>query len=178
VTDVLLLDLNELSIGDIGVTKHFGATLAEAAAVLLETEGHSSGVDMPIVDHDRRRESTLVWAETTDQMRRCWHDLQDATEFGATAVALLLVRKVLNLSAVDRSAKGPGFDYWIGDDTGVPFAKKARLEISGIRRGEEQVVNARIRQKLRQTDKSDGSFPAYVVVVEFGQPVSHLVAKQ
>lgn len=133
---------------------------------------------MQIVARDRPTASEVLWIAPNEQTRRCWNDPQDATEFGATGVALLIVKIFLNFAAVDRSVKGPGFDYWIGDEGDVPFEKKARLEISGIAKGDEQTVRSRIKQKLRQTDKSDGSFPAFVVIVEFGRPVSHLVEKK
>lgn len=171
-----ILDLSELGKGSLGLTPNFGASLAEAAGVSLEREGHNSGVEMTVVakSHSNRK---LLWPVVTEQTRRSWNDPQDATEFGATGMALLLTQKLLNLVAVDRSAKGPGFDYWIGDESDIPFERKARLEISGIARGDEATVGYRIKQKVKQTDKSDGAFPAFIVVVEFGRPVSHLVVK-
>lgn len=55
----------------------------------------------------------------------------------------------------------------------MPFENKARLEVSGIRNGNQKVVTARVRAKLAQTEVSDETrLPAYIVVVEFGQPVA------
>jgi hypothetical protein len=70
-----------------------------------------------------------------------------------------------------------GFDYWMGDESAIPFQSKARLEISGIRRGDDSDIKARVRQKLKQTNQSDGLLPAYVIVVEFGSPLAEVRRK-
>lgn len=79
---------------------------------------------------------------------------------------------------MERSAKGTGIDYWLGDDAeGPPFQNKARLEVSGILRAEgnvETVVSGRVRAKQRQTQRSSGTLPACVVVVEFGSPLAEV----
>ncbi len=55
------------------------------------------------------------------------------------------------------------------------FQNKARLEISGIRHGNQNSVKTRVREKLKQTEISDETeLPAYVVVVEFGLPVAEV----
>jgi len=57
----------------------------------------------------------------------------------------------------------------------MPFENKARLEVSGIRNGDQKVVTARVRAKLMQTEVSDETrLPAYIVVVEFGHPVAEV----
>lgn len=74
-----------------------------------------------------------------------------------------------------RSRKGTGFDYWLGDEADMPFQNKARLEVSGIRNGDQKIIKARVREKLTQTEVSDKTrLPAYVVVVEFGRPVAEV----
>ena len=39
------------------------------------------------------------------------------------------------------------------------------------------MVEARLRQKMEQTRRSDGSFPVFVVVVEFGAPGSRIAER-
>lgn len=57
----------------------------------------------------------------------------------------------------------------------MPFQNKARLEVSGIRNGDQKIIKARVREKLTQTEVSDKTrLPAYVVVVEFGRPVAEV----
>jgi len=78
---------------------------------------------------------------------------------------------------IQRSRKGTGFDYWMGDESALPFQNKARLEISGIRKGGESDIKTRVKQKLKQTNQSDGKLPAYVIVIEFGRPVAEVRRK-
>ena len=107
--------------------------------------------------------------------------MQEATEFGATAVAVLLAKRETGYVVIERAMKGTGIDYWMGDDSeGPPFQRKARLEISGIlhatgnRGAVMRAVAARVRQKLGQTGRFGNLLPAYVAVVEFGMPLAEV----
>jgi hypothetical protein len=54
----------------------------------------------------------------------------------------------------------------------------ARLEVSGIRKGNRAQINARVKQKTEQTRASDvQGLPAYIIVVEFSRPISVISAK-
>jgi hypothetical protein len=126
----------------------------------------------------------LTWTTITDQALRTWNDLQEATEYGATAIAVLLAKKEIGYAVIERSMKGTGIDYWMGDESdGPPFQSKARLEISGILKVQgndsavRRAVTARVRQKLRQTGPSSNPLPAYVIVVEFGMPLAEVQKK-
>lgn len=111
-------------------------------------------------------------------MRRCWNDLEFTTEQGAYGVALLIIRAVTDFTVIERSRKGTGFDYWLGyEEDELSFSTKARLEVSGIRSGDTQSVKKRVKRKLNQTNISDGSLPALIVVVEFGTPLSQVKRK-
>jgi hypothetical protein len=50
------------------------------------------------------------------------------------------------------------------------FQKKARLEISGILKGESSQIKSRVKQKKAQTQVSAGGYPGYAAVVEFSSP--------
>lgn len=82
---------------------------------------------------------------------------------------------------MQRSAKGSGVDYWLGnesDDVGL-FQKKARLEVSGILVGTNSEMQRRLKRTLAQTAPSDStSLPAYVAIVEFGAPQTLFVMKK
>jgi hypothetical protein len=52
-----------------------------------------------------------------------------------------------------------------------------RLEVSGIRKGDDSRIKARIKQKLEQVSPTDGTLPAYIVVVEFSNPLAFIVKK-
>ena len=51
------------------------------------------------------------------------------------------------------------------------------VKVSGILRGNETRLRARVNEKLKQTDQSAGVLPAVVVVVEFSTPRSRMVEK-
>ncbi len=170
--------LENLSTGSPGITRACGTGLAEAACVCLDHQGHTSPTSMKIRGQVMA-EAAVTWQIPTDQARRCWADLEVATEHGACGVASLLLREISDLQVVERSKKGTGFDYWLGDkdDPAALFQGKARLEVSGIRNGSDSVVATRVRQKLRQTERSEGTLPAVVIVVEFSRPQCRVVEK-
>lgn len=90
----------------------------------------------------------------------------------------MLIEKETGYKVIERSRRCTGFDYWLGDETDELLQHKGRLEVSGIRRGENRDVQARVRQKLKQTDRSDDlKLPAYVIVVEFGEPLAEVRKK-
>lgn len=175
-----MLDLNELSDGLPAITPSFGKALAEAAGVCLESQEHARGVHLKIVGYtDYRHE--LDWPDITEQVNRTWKDSQEATEYGATAIAVLLAKKEIGFLVIERARKGTGIDYWLGEEMDSPlFQSKARLEISGILKVQgddnavERAVATRVNEKLRQANRSSGSLPIYVIVVEFGMPIAEI----
>ncbi len=175
-----MLDLNELSNGLPAITPALGGAMAEAAGVCLESQGHHQGVPIPVTGYVNNTQD-LDWPHIGGQERRTWADFQEATEFGATAIAVLLAKQELGYSVVERAAKGTGIDYWLGHEAeGPPFQNKARLEVSGILHVEgsstdvERAVAGRTRAKQKQTQSSRGSLPACVIVVEFGSPLAEV----
>lgn len=173
------LNLEDLSQGCPGLTPVYSAALAEASAVCLASQGHDSGVVLEVTG-DMTETLCLHWPEVTEQMQRCWHDEEYTTEQGAYGIACLLIQRLTPFTIIERSIKGTGFDYWLGDKAdpaALPFQRRVRLEVSGIRRGNANRIRARVEQKKRQTQRSDGSLPAYVIVVEFSAPVATLVQR-
>ena len=170
------LNLSDLSHGLPAISPAFGAALAQAAGVCLESQHHSPGVQLPVTGY-RKNVYLLDWPQITEQILRCFNDPQEATEFGAVAVAILLARNEIGYSVIERSRKGTGFDYWIGEESELPFARQARLEVSGIRKGGNREVAARVNEKLKQIARSGDSPPGYVIVVEFGTPLAEVRKK-
>ena len=168
------IDLNSLADGMPGLTSACGKSLAEAAAVCLEDRKHQSGTSLHLTGF-QKQERALNWSTVTDQQRRCYNDLQEATERGACGVAILVVRELTGLLVVERSKKGPGFDYWLGkaDDDDL-FGNKARLEVSGILSGVDSDIKSRVKQKKKQIEPSAKLAPGYVAIVEFSKPTAHL----
>jgi len=172
------MSLAALAEGMPGLTAASGQTLAEAAAVCLEDRNHQTGVCLQragLMTEDLHVE----WLPVDDQNRRCYADMQEATERGACGVAILVVKEVTGMVVVERSKKGTGFDYWLGseDYDGLPFQGTSRLEVSGILTGTNTQIDARLKQKKDQIAPTDHIAPGYVAVVEFGKPVACVEAK-
>lgn len=173
------LDLCELQQGLPAITPAFGAALTEACAICLSEQGHHSGVVLT-VQGDFLNKLPLLYPEVTAQMRRCWNDREYTTEQAAYGVALLLIQRLTDFTVIERSRKGTGFDYWLGNASSLeeqPFRKTARLEVSGIRRGNYQQIRSRVKLKSEQVRPTDNLAPAYIVVIEFSRPLAQVVER-
>ncbi len=174
----VILALERLGGGMPGISGAYGNSMAEAAAVCLHEQGHRSGVEMAVTGSYEGR-FRLTWEPVTEQMIRTWADREFATETGAYGIAALIIEALTELTVIERSRKGTGFDYWLGPRaSAVPlFQEKARLEVSGIRTGNAAYIRTRVRKKIKQTRVSDGAIPAFVIVVEFSGPRSEVVQR-
>ncbi len=179
---MLELSLDILNEGFPAISKSIGRYLAEGAAFCLESNGHKTGVLLK-VEGDYQTSLKLHWSEhVDDQVKRAWNDGKEATEYGATAIALVLIKALTPYTVIERSFQGTGFDYWLGtgiyDENLLPFQqRKARLEVSGIwKEAGSNTVEARLKIKRSQiqTITNDG-MPALVIVVEFGTPKAKFV---
>lgn len=167
------LDLQTLATapGLPGLTVAAAQTLTEAASVCLEEVGHRTGTVTLVVSGDFEQSVRLHWAEMTEQVRNTYNDLQEATELGACAIAISLLQEFAGLTVLERSRKGTGIDYWVGDPTDLPFHSKSRLEVSGILRGTKAQISGRMKEKQNQIRKSDDMGAAgWVIIIEFGTP--------
>ena len=174
------LDLRTLDLGMPGITPSIGAYFAEAAVTCLEEEAHTPGVSMH-VDGDCKHRLQIIWLTEgdRDQRARAWRDAAETTEQGACGIAALLIAALTEYTVVERARKGPGFDYWLGKkNSEVPlFQDKARLEVSGMRRGDDRAIETRVRRKVKQIEPSDPGLPGLVAVIEFGSPRTRVRAK-
>jgi hypothetical protein len=172
---VATIDISQLRNGLPAITPAFGMTLAEAIAICFEDQNNTSGVILTI-EGDFQTQVRFLYPNVTAQMRLCWNDEVAATEQAAYGIAFLLIRHLSALTVIERSRQGTGFDYWLGiDQPNMPFQRMMRLEVSGIRRGDRRLMNARVRMKTDQVRRFASSLPAYVVVVEFGTPCADIV---
>lgn len=197
------LDLNDLTAGNNpGITPEKGADLAQAGAVCLARQGHATGAHLTVRgDYDNRYQ--LDWTPVTPQARRTWNDADEATEDAAAGISILLANRIVGLAVIARARKSSpqhptGFDYWLGDDRADDMSAaeraatdslahilddanliaRSRLEVSGIRNGNDSVIKARVRQKLRQMRPSDAlGLPGYAIIVEFGHPLAEVRRK-
>ena len=165
--------------GSVGLTPAYGAFLAEAASHCLHLKDHSNPVKL-FITGDQRSSRMFKWGPTAQGNRSTYGDLQEATEYGAYGIAIVVAMHATGLRHVERSAKGTGIDLWLnnGADERNLFQHAARLEVSGIFDGDESKVASRLKTKLTQTKRSDTTLLcAYVVIVEFGLPQARLVKK-
>ena len=147
------------------------ADFAEAAAVCLDHHGHPKEVVLA-VEGDWEEKFTLSLPDVDQQMRDSRKDMEYTVESGAYCLAMMVIEKLTGLQVVKQSQKRTGFDYWLGDKQAYGLQELARLEVSGILRGNKAQVNRRLKEKVEQTKKSDNlSLPAYVVVMEFSRPL-------
>jgi len=158
--------------------------LKETCLWALDQCNHSVGVSLR-VDQDHGSSTWLIqWDDKNINIaaiRRSYNQ-DDATQFGAEAVALLISIKITEFDAVERSMTKSGIDYWLGyssDGPDKPFQRASRLEISGIfEESKTNKVSSRVKSKTAQTHPTDLFSPAYVVVVEFSTPYATVHLKK
>lgn len=167
------------------ITEVTARCMQEACEVSLQCNNHKPGVEMKV--QGKFEDRVLInWIYNTDDAEVKW-DPNQASEWGASCIALMLVPEFTGFFANDRafSCDGLGFDYWLGSESMNKTADifntkdhKARLEVSGIRKGSQTDINARVKRKTNQVSPSDYlELPAYIIVVEFGTPISKTVVK-
>lgn len=166
-----MLDLNDLH-RDYRIT---GNALALAGAICLESQNHAPGVALAVRGNtDSSRNYRLNWTPTASGDNALWQSNQ-TTEWGAAAVAILLVNQVTPYQVAEAAMVGTGIDFWLSEDSDLTLQRKARLEVSGIRNGNDAAITRRVSEKLTQTTQSDHSqTTAYVIVVEFSRPVAEI----
>jgi len=173
------LSFDKLVSGELGLSPNGGGYFADAASYCLHLNNHSNPVSLA-VSGDLSFPATLKWSSIGDVHARTHADLQEAAEYGACAIGIVIAVQLTEFSGIERSVKGTGIDFWLvnnPDEHGI-FQRSARLEASGIFRGSEAIIKARVNQKLAQTKPSDHvGLPAYVAVVEFSSPEARFIAK-
>jgi len=163
--------------GGLGISSAYGSFLAEAASYCLHLKKHPNPVRLSLTG-SHPSSGILRWNSMSVGFRKTYADLQEATEYGACGIAIVVAVRLIGIPHVERSAEGTGIDYWLGhetDENGV-FQRAARLEVSGILDGGESKISARLKKKLAQTTRSDRTLlPAYIAIVEFSSPETLLV---
>lgn len=175
--DSLDLTFETLRKGGIGLSAAYGSFLAEAASHCLRHHNHKDPTFI-LITGDHRTSCTLARCAASQHEKNTWTDLHEATEYGAYGVGIVVALRLMEKSRVERSVRGTGVDYWIGDGTieDEPFQRSARLEISGILAADEAGIAARLGAKLQQTRRSsDSGLPAYVIIIDFLRPEARFV---
>lgn len=176
--------VEDLSIGrlledapDLGAAA--AAYYSEAASVCLSEEGHEDGQEMAVTA-TKPTSFRLRWSPPPSTS--VWRDRDEAAEYGAYCIALLLVPRLTEHAYLERSFKGTGFDFWLGPKgSKAPlFQEKKRLEVSGTRSKRSGAARGRVSTKLRQVDRSPEELrglEAIIVVVDFVPPHSKFILK-
>jgi len=173
------LNFDLLKRGRLGISAAYGSFLAEAAAYCLHLKNHPNPVMLSLTG-DHRSSGAFRWGTVNQGHRNTYGDLQEATEYGACGIAVVVALHLTGMAYVERSAKGTGIDFWLRKDSGDPglFQHAARLEVSCIFEGDESKIVSRLKKKLTQTARSDKTLLlAYIAIVEFGLPETRFVKK-
>lgn len=177
------LILDSLNAGIPTLTHVKAAVLKEACIWCLKKCEHENGVKIMCTICDDNASYSIKWNSDVDieGIFRAYNS-DDAVEYGAEALALLLIRDKSDFTAIERAVKPSGIDYWLGykekDKTSLFSMKDARLEISGILREKgSNTINSRIKTKLKQIEASDYIFPVFVSIIEFSHPKAETVRK-
>ena len=173
------LSLDTLAENTYGITPGGADFYKENCMMCLDLNGHRSGVGLRLEYAGSSLPFSVVWlGDVTDRMQVGYVDRTKLADFGACALALLVVPRVLGLTAVSQSAIGTTIDYYLGDADGddiLLFNGTARLEVSGILcENQNNSVQKRVGAKSRRL-KPEGDLPSYIIVVEFSEPWSKMV---
>ena len=169
------LHLESLEDGIPVIPKQAAGFYKQNCMVCLDNQKHKSGVELKVRHYD---DSDVVFPilwddEVTNELRRAYADLVKATENAACAIALLIMRRITNFTAIEQASRGTTIDYYLGykkeiDD--LIFNHAARLEVSGIlQEDESNTVDSRIKDKQRRLKPG---LLTFIIVVEFSYPMS------
>jgi hypothetical protein len=173
--EVILSDYH-FRLGDNLIAPNLTSSLVEsygiAAAVCYDKNGFHPEIEHEITG-DIQGTITLDWDKLTSIDNNTYNDLQEATEWGATVIAFLLIKQYTNYRVISRSKKGTGYDYFLGSGTGNLFQDMAKLEVSGILKvTKKNSIEQRKREKMKQAEKYDKELTVFVVVTGFSSKES------
>lgn len=168
------INLDILKEGQIGLSSNVAAFYLEALVYCLMTNGHFSGVLLKVTG-EFEETFELIWSDNlTEQIKQSWNDQSEAAEYGATGIAILLTRILLNFEILQRNVQSERTDYKIGFANNL--AINSNLEVSGIfSETKTNSLIARVNKKIQQVKKRKDILTAYVIVTEFSKPKSKIV---
>ena len=176
------LHLDKLKGGISGISRTYGAFLAEAIVVCLTSAGHQSSVKLK-VEGDFDTEFELEWQEEIGLAElSSWRDLKEATEYAAMGLAVLLISALTIYEVFQRNDQGEDADFTMQEASSSNIARhdkvqKAHLEVSGIFvESLTNTLNMRISAKAKGLEKRVmPSLPVFIAVIEFSIPKAKIV---
>src|SRR5712691_1436890 len=91
------LSFDALMKGELGLTASGGTYFAEAASYCLHVHRHPNPVRLSL-SGDSSGSGTLEWCSVSEAHRRTHADLQEAAEFGACAIGIIIALQLTGLS--------------------------------------------------------------------------------
>jgi hypothetical protein len=168
-----MMDRPQLPLADMaqrhrGLTPAIADSYVEASRVCLDRH-HIPPVVFDIEDGRGVAEAVVNWSVTDPRTRDAWANQIDATEAGAYAFAIAATELTRGLFAVRRAETLSGADYYVAPLAHDPDDLEGclRLEVSGTSSADRNDVDARLRQKLKQTEAGRSNLPALAAVVGF-----------
>ena len=151
-----------------GLTNALGESMTEAAQVCLSRH-HSPAQQVTIYSDNAKSVAIVDWDEPDARTKGAHNNQIDATEAGACAMSLASVEIERGLVAILRAETRTGADYYIAPtgSTHDDLETSIRLEISGVDAGDESLIFARLKTKLRQAQNGLSDKPAMAAVVGF-----------
>jgi hypothetical protein len=175
-------EIDLIQLNDIGISPGKALFQVECCAWCMDEQKHANGKILEAKEGDSNTSHPVIWDEASVSITNILDSIHEdeAAEYGAEAIALILSVLKSDYNSVKRaSKKGGGYDYWLGHKDGFLFQERVRLEISGIRaETRSNSLQARVKDKMRQVAKSDGTYPSCIIVVEFSKFVARIVWQQ
>jgi hypothetical protein len=169
-----------LAIYDLHLRNHlareFTDSYAVSAAVCMSRHHVPPMVWSVRLDARDSVDHLVEWEPPTPEHIRSCGNHDEATRDGAYGLALAASDVHLDLVALGRAEGRTGADFYLVpadavDEGSLHFnlqpENRIRLEVSGIDRDDEAIMNARLNQKVRQAREGRSDLPALAVVVGF-----------
>lgn len=151
-----------------GLTQALGDSFFEAASVCFSRH-HNPPVDVEIEHNGTAHTRSADFMIPNKRVSNAWANEIDTIEIGAYGVCLAALESEEHLVAVKRAETLTGADWYVApigkniDDLEECF----RLEVSGVDSGNRAIVNARLHQKIDQTNRGASNLPAIASVAGF-----------
>lgn len=162
------LPIHDMDQRHVGLTAAIADSYTEAARVCLDRH-HQSPADFDLDRSGSQSTVAVEWQPPDARTRGAWANETDTTEAGAYACALAAVDLADGLVAVHRAETRTGADYYVAPRGNSPddLENCLRLEVSGVDRGPQSVIEQRLRAKLDQAAAGNSNLPALAGVVGF-----------
>lgn len=156
--------------------REFTDSYAVSAAVCMSRHHVPPKVWSVRLDDDDSDDYVVEWEQPTPELLRSCGNHDEATRDGAYGLALAAADAHLNLVALGRAEGRTGSDFYLvpagtADQDSLHFnlqpENRVRLEVSGIDRDDEAIMNVRLGQKVRQAREGRSDLPAFACVVGF-----------